>query len=122
MHEVSICQTIIDSLENEFNDGKLEDIRKVYLRIGILSCVEPTILKHVFSMMVLETLLQNAELETELIGVLAYCENCNKEFEVEEYVFVCPDCGKPSSKIIKGKELQIHKIILETPLYEKAEQ
>ncbi|HEX4374807.1 MAG TPA: hydrogenase maturation nickel metallochaperone HypA [Puia sp.] len=121
MHEVSICQTIIDSLENEFDEEELEEIRKVYLRIGILSCVEPTVLKHVFTMMVADGLLQHAELETEMIDVLAFCENCNKEFKVERYIFICADCGKSSSKILEGKELQIHKIIFEKPAYEKTE-
>lgn len=120
MHEVSICQTIIDSLEDEFDESKLVDIRMVFLNIGVLSCVEPMILKHVFSMMTKDSLLENAELETELVGVVAFCENCNTEFNVEKYVFMCPECGKPSSKVIRGKELQIHKIILETPQYEKA--
>ena len=120
MHEVSICQTIIDSLEEEFDEGRLGDIRRVFLHIGVLSCVEPIVLKHVFNMMTKDSLLENAELETELIGVLAFCESCNKEFNVEKYVFMCPECGKPSSRIIRGKELQIHKIILETPQYEKA--
>ncbi|HLY71532.1 MAG TPA: hydrogenase maturation nickel metallochaperone HypA [Puia sp.] len=119
MHEVSISQTIIDSLENEFNEEELDQIRKVHLRVGILSCVEPVILKHVFSMMVADGLLQGAELEIELVDVLAFCENCNKEFKVEQYIFICADCGRSSSKILEGKELQIHKIIFEKPVYEK---
>jgi hydrogenase nickel incorporation protein HypA/HybF len=121
MHEVSICQTIIDSLENEFGKEELEEIREVHLRIGILSCVEPVILKHVFSMMVVESSLQLAQLETEIVDVLAFCENCNKEFKVKQYIFICADCGRPSSKILKGKELQIHKIIFEKPVYEKTQ-
>jgi hydrogenase nickel incorporation protein HypA/HybF len=121
MHEVSISQTIIDSLENELEEDKLENIRKVYLQIGILSCVEPVILKHVFSMMVAGSSLERAELETEIVDVLVMCENCNKEFKVEKYIFICPDCGKPSSNIIKGKELRIYKIILEEPAYEKTQ-
>jgi hydrogenase nickel incorporation protein HypA/HybF len=121
MHEVSICQTIIDSLENDFCESDIQNIRKVYLQIGILSCVEPVILKHVFRMMVTGGPLQNSELETEIIDVIALCEYCAKEFKVEKYIFICPDCGKATPRIIKGKELNIHKIILETQVYEKTQ-
>jgi Zn finger protein HypA/HybF involved in hydrogenase expression len=30
---------------------------------------------------------------------------------VEQYRFICPECGKPSGKVLEGKELHIHKII-----------
>ncbi len=119
MHEVSICQTIIESLETELEEEKLEQVREVHLKVGILSCVEPKILEHVFSFMIVDGPLQHASLKIILVEVLAECENCNKKYKVEKYKFVCPDCEKPLSNIIEGNELQIHKIILEEPAYEK---
>ncbi len=118
MHEVSICQSIINSLETELEKEKLEYVREVYLKVGILSCIEPGILKHVFTFMIVDTPLQHASLQINMVEVLAECGQCNKKFKVEKYMFVCPDCGKPLSNIIEGNELQIHKIILEEPVYE----
>ena len=119
MHEVSICQSIINSIETEFEEDKLEQVREVYLKVGILSCVDPGILKHVFTFMIVDTPLKDTVLQITMIDILAECEHCNKEYKVEKYRFVCPDCGKPLTNIIEGNELQVHKIILEEPVIEE---
>ena len=72
--------------------------------------------------MVEESPFQKCSLYTELIEVLAACEHCNRNFKVENYRFVCPECETPSSKIIEGNELTIYKIILEEPSYAEVNQ
>jgi hydrogenase nickel incorporation protein HypA/HybF len=76
MHEVSICQSIIDSLENEFGEDQLPFIRGINLKVGVLSCVEPVVLKHVFSMMVADSAMPQAELQIEIVDVQAECKQC----------------------------------------------
>lgn len=122
MHEVSICQSIINSLEAELKEEKLEQIREVHLKVGILSTIEPSLLKHVFTFMIVDTPLRHAVLQIDMVDVLVGCEHCNKKFKVEKYKFICPHCDKPSSNIIEGNELQIDKIILEELAYEKVNQ
>ena len=121
MHEVSICQGIINSLEMELDEGKLDQVREVYLKVGILSCIEPVILNNVFSIMIEDTYLKRAVLYIETVEVLAECGECNKQVKVEKYMFVCPDCGNPLSNIIEGNELRIYKIVLEEPIEERIE-
>lgn len=118
MHEVSICQSVINSLEEEMEEEKLEQVREIHLKVGILSCIEPDILTHVFTFMIVDTPLKNSVLKIELVDILAECEVCDKQFKVDKYKFVCPECGMPLSKIIEGNELQIHKLVLEEPVYE----
>ena len=113
MHEVSICQGIINSLETELDEDKLDLVREVYLKVGILSCIEPVILNNVFSIMIEDSPLKQAVLHIETVEVLAECGKCNKQYKVEKYVFVCPDCGMPLSNIIEGNELRIYRIISE---------
>lgn len=121
MHEVSICQGVINSLEEEMEEEKLEQVREIHLKVGVLSCVDPSILKHVYTFMIVDMPLQHSVLETQLVDVLAECKPCGKEFKVDKYKFVCPECGLPLSKIIEGNELQIHKIVFEEPVYENTE-
>lgn len=122
MHEVSICQSILETIETEFENNDLESIREIHLKIGVLSCVEPDVLKHVFTYLIADTAFQNAKLFTELIEVNAECESCGHSFKVEEYKFICPQCCKPVSNITEGKELLINKIILEEPAHEEVNQ
>ncbi len=117
MHEVSICQSIINSLETELEEEKLEQVREVYLKVGILSAIEPAILKHAFSFMIADTPLQHAVLQINQVDILAACNQCGTRCKVENYRFVCPDCGTPLSDIVEGNELQIYKIVLEETEY-----
>jgi hydrogenase nickel incorporation protein HypA/HybF len=122
MHEVAICQSIIQSLETELEESQYENLREVHVKAGVLSCVEPSILQHVFKFMIVDTPLQHCTLKVERVEVLAECGYCETRFNVEQYRFICPQCGKPVEKIIEGNELQIYKIILEQPAHEEVDQ
>ena len=121
MHEVSICQNIINSIENEF-PGKMGNVRKVHLKVGLLSCVEPEFLKKVYEFMTADTELKGSLLEFERTEIIAECENCYEKFKVEDHVFICPQCGEGSSNIVQGNELLVSKIIFEEYSYEEVNQ
>jgi len=117
MHEVSICQTIIETLQAELEEHQYNNVREVHLKAGVLSCVDPAILTHVFTYIVEDSPFRKCSLHTQLVEVLAACAQCKQNFKVENYRFVCPQCDTPSSVIIEGNELTIYKIILEEPSY-----
>lgn len=122
MHEVSIAQSIVDTLEAELEEDQFSNVREVHLKIGILSSVEHKLLEHVFKYVTEGGPFSNCSLFTELVEVLAKCEQCDTNFKVENYHFVCPECNVPSSTIIEGNELTIYKIIMEEPSYAEADQ
>ncbi|MEP6950704.1 MAG: hydrogenase maturation nickel metallochaperone HypA [Ginsengibacter sp.] len=122
MHEVSICQSIVDTLEAELEKEQFKHLREVHLKIGVLSCVDPKILTHVFTYIIKDSPIRKCILFTDLVEVSAACSHCNRNFKVENYRFVCPECGTPSSTIIEGNELTIYKIILEEPSYAEVNQ
>ena len=117
MHELSICQSILNAIETEFDNKGIENIREIHLKVGMLACIEPEILKNVFQLIKAGTAFQDSELFINVIEVSAGCKNCGNTFKVEKYIFVCPTCGEPSSNITEGRELLISKIILEEPSY-----
>ncbi len=121
MHEVSICQSIINAVEEEFPE-QLENIREVHLKVGLLSCVQPEFLQQVYKMMTADNELQRSVLSFERTEIKAECESCRQNFKVENYVFVCPVCNIPSNNITEGNELIIDKIILEEFTYEEVNQ
>lgn len=122
MHEISICQSVLNTIEDEFDEKNLENIREIHLKVGVLSCIEPDVLKHVFKFMKVDTPFKNSELCIDLVEVSAECEQCGKKFKVEQYKFVCPSCDASVSNITEGKELLIHKIISEEPSYAEVNQ
>ena len=121
MHEISICQSIISTIEEEFDHKDVEKIREIHLKVGVLSSIEPELLKHVFELMKMDSRVQQASLFVDVVEVAGSCDHCGEQFKIEKYKFVCPACGEMVSNITGGKELLIHKIILEEPSYAEVE-
>jgi hydrogenase nickel incorporation protein HypA/HybF len=117
MHELSICQSILNTIETELGSKDIENIREIHLKVGMHACIEPDILKNVFQFIKEDTAFHHSELFIEVVEVSAECKNCGNTFKVEKYIFVCPLCGEPASNISEGRELLISKIILEEPSY-----
>ena len=122
MHELSICQSIVDTVQNELEDEQVTNVREIHVRIGVLSGIEHKLLEHVFKFVIEGTAFSDCTLHTELVEVIAGCEYCQKNFKVENYYFVCPECSAPSSTIIEGNELTINKIIMEELSYAEVNQ
>jgi hydrogenase nickel incorporation protein HypA/HybF len=113
MLEISVCQSILKAIVEEFPDVQMDQIREIHLKAGILNCLEPYILQKIFKMMIKGTDLENATLIVEQPSVVVDCDVCGSQFPVVHYVFDCPHCGSSSTTIISGNELEINKIIIE---------
>jgi len=109
MHEISLVRNIFKTLEDEF-PGQVEKVRGIYLRVGLLSNVQPVLMQNAFEAVLLDEPFYNrSSLHVEVLPVLIHCDDCDKDSEVLNYKFVCT-CGKPSKNIIQGEELLISKV------------
>ena len=61
MHKVSICQSILETLESELEQDQLQNVCEVHMKIGILSCVDTKILEHAFNYIIEDSPLKNAD-------------------------------------------------------------
>jgi hydrogenase nickel incorporation protein HypA/HybF len=50
---------------------------------------------------------ENATLEVEHVPVVCQCKPCNREFSPDGPFFECPDCGQPSTSILRGREMEL---------------
>ena len=114
MHEVSIVRSIIKTLESEFASAKLAKLKRIYLKVGVLSNIEPRLLYNAYAAYNFPgSLYHNVALEIESTAIIIRCETCNRTTEVKQYRFICATCGKPSKDIIQGEEMLIHKVEFE---------
>src|SRR6476661_6037451 len=104
MHEVSICQSIVGTLEAELDESKFREVREVHVKIGVLTCVDPKILAHVFSYIIEGSPFEKSSLHPSYVETVAACEQCKEHFKVHDYRFVCPICDTPSTTIVAGNE------------------
>ncbi|MFN4144709.1 MAG: hydrogenase maturation nickel metallochaperone HypA [Runella sp.] len=112
MHEISLVRNIFRTLEEEF-PRDFDRIRKIRLKVGLLSNVQPILMQNAFRAVVEdEVRYQKTSLEVEVLPILIYCQFCNQTSEVHQYRFVCP-CGKPSRNVVQGEELLISSVEME---------
>lgn len=114
MHEISLIRSVINSLEEQFSEEELEHLLAIDLKIGLLSNIEPLLMQNAFdAVTAAEEKFQNVKLNTETVPIEIYCQECDQNSLVENYVFKCTQCGKPNNNVVKGTELLIHRVHFE---------
>ncbi len=111
MHETSIVNSIMKTLEMEFEEEQLNTISAIYLKVGKLSNIEPRLLHNAFTAKhYCGTKFHHVKLHIESTEIRIQCEVCNEITEVKNYRFLCDKCKLPSKNLIQGEEMLIHKV------------
>ena len=114
MHEASIAQNVIDSVQTLIEEGKVSGtVRTVALRVGKLTAVVPENLTFMFSVLTEGGPLQGVRLEIEQVSVRSACVACGFEEELQEPRFLCGACGSAEVKLLSGRELLIQFVEVE---------
>ncbi|WP_178989450.1 hydrogenase maturation nickel metallochaperone HypA/HybF [Winogradskyella schleiferi] len=111
MHETSIINGIYRTLKQEFEAEKLNKMTGIYVRVGILSNIEPRLLMNAYEAShMTNPSFQNVKLNIEMLALKIQCERCNHITDVKQYRFLCDKCQIPSKNVIQGEEMLIHKV------------
>lgn len=113
MHEVSICESIIDILREQAAAHGATRVRSVRLVIGEMSGVIEDAMRFAFEVVSRDTIAEGAELVIENRPLTARCKGCGGEFHVQGYAFSCAHCGGPEIEIVSGRELMVEDLELE---------
>jgi hydrogenase nickel incorporation protein HypA/HybF len=107
LHELGIAQSIIDialRVVDQHGGGK---IARITIQAGELRSIIKEQLQFCFAFAAKDTPAEGAELDVEVIPLVAFCKACNQEFRVSHLDFHCPECKGSSTEILRGKELRI---------------
>ena len=124
MHELSISSAIVDTALRHA-DGRR--VTQVDVRVGALRQVVPESLEFYFGIVSRDTACADAALELELVGAWMRCEVCGDEWdpapepvvghEQSAWVlpqFRCPACEGAGAEVVRGAELEVESIEVET--------
>jgi hydrogenase nickel incorporation protein HypA/HybF len=102
------------TLEQEFEAQKLNKMKAIHLKVGILSNIEPRLLYNAYSAYHLTNpRYHHVKLHVESTSLKIQCEVCNHITDVKNYRFICENCERPSKNVIQGEEMLIHKVEFE---------
>ncbi len=107
MHEFGIARSIVHTVLKEIEQRSLTSVKRVGLRVGALSGVEPDALTFSFEAIVAESPLADCRLVLEHVPVQGVCRDCHRDFQVDDFIFLCPACGSGKVQVNRGRELQI---------------
>jgi hydrogenase nickel incorporation protein HypA/HybF len=107
MHELSLMVATLEIAVEYAQKQNVQKILQLNLRVGAISGVVPGALEFAFDACTQHTIAAGAKLQIELVPALCYCEDCDREFAPLDFIYVCPNCGKISSKLLQGRELQL---------------
>jgi hydrogenase nickel incorporation protein HypA/HybF len=108
MHEASIVESLINLVRENVPDPR--QVRRVEVRVGMLTGVSPDSMQFYFEIMRDETLSPKAELAVALEPLRAHCESCGSDHSLSETVWLCPACGARSLAFRNGDELHLSSV------------
>ena len=114
MHELSICQSLIDQVEQIALTHGAQSVQSVKLKVGPLSGVEPLLLQHAYPYASAGTLAAESTLVIELAPLKVSCETCGAETQAEPGWLVCGACGSCLTRLVSGDEMILMSVELVT--------
>lgn len=111
MHELAISQAVL-SLVCDIARQHGGVARKVVLRIGPLSGVEPDLLARAFPIAAAGSEAEGAVLEIERAGVVVRCMGCGKTSDAVVNNLMCAACGDWRTELLSGDEMILSRVEL----------
>ncbi|MDE3202371.1 MAG: hydrogenase maturation nickel metallochaperone HypA [Acidobacteriota bacterium] len=114
MHELSIVQSVVETVLDWLRAQPPLRVKAVNLRVGALSAVVEDALQFGWEIAAKDTQLEGSTLVVHEVNIVLYCMQCQKPEEVEgTQFFRCPNCGTPSNDLRQGREIEIESLEIE---------
>jgi len=107
MHELSIAQSIVDLASEKVKEAEAGRVISITLSLGLLSGVVRESLEFCFPIACEKTPCEGAVLKIDIVPAKAHCSSCGGDFDMEEFVLVCPGCGFFPVELLAGGELKV---------------
>lgn len=111
MHESSLAINMIEVAQDQCRARSCASVESITVRLGAASGIKPESLELSFNALKSDTVAGPAKIIFELIPASGTCIACNKPFELQEVpdlsVLACPRCGSSQLEIIRGREMEI---------------
>jgi hydrogenase nickel incorporation protein HypA/HybF len=115
MHELSICQALLDQVESIAREHRATRVERILLRVGPLSGVEPALLRNAYPLAAVGTVAESAELVIEPAPVRVRCSTCDAESEAAPNRLLCGACGDWRTRLVSGDEMLLANLELTIP-------
>ena len=114
MHEESLIRALLRQAENLAVQHAAIAVEEIELEIGPLSGAEPLLLESAFDRIKgTSDLCGCATLSIRSIDLEALCLDCQRDFAIDDFRFVCRYCESTSLQIMRGDSLTLLNVRLQ---------
>ncbi|WP_456299004.1 hydrogenase maturation nickel metallochaperone HypA [Methylovulum miyakonense] len=113
MHELSLCESILQVLEQQAQTQQYRKVKTVWLEIGVLAGVEVEALRFSFDVVTQGSLAEQAKLEIIDMPGQAWCMPCGRNVAVQQLYDLCPHCGSHQLQVNSGDQMRIKELEVE---------
>jgi len=110
MHEMSLCEGILQIIESESKQQQFTEVKQVVLDIGVLSGVEILALEFAFEVVMRGSVAEDATLKINQIEAQAWCMPCSETVVIKQRFDACPLCGSYQLQVSSGDEMKIKEL------------
>ena len=115
MHELSLCQSLLDQVEQIAREHGATRVDRILLKVGPLSGVEGALLQHAYPLAAAGTIAAQTELVIEPSQIRVRCRQCEAETDATPNRLLCGACGSFETRLISGDELLLANLELTIP-------
>lgn len=113
MHEITLCQSILEIIEQQVRSQQVNRVTAVWLEMGALSCVEESALRFCFDVVCRRSIAEGCTLHITTVPAKAWCWHCCQEITLSTHDGKCPHCQGYHLKVNDGENLQLKQIEIE---------
>lgn len=113
MHELTLCNNILQIIEEHAAREKFSRVKRVCLDIGILAAIEPEAMHFGFGVASSGTIAEGARLEISTVAAQGWCPACKARVSINHIEGGCPQCGGEQLRIENGDEMRIRELEVE---------
>lgn len=113
MHELSIAEEILTTLEQARGKEGFGEIRVLRLRVGAISGIDPVALDFALQSLAPGSPLEASQIEIHVAPGSAYCSNCRVRVAIDFRMSPCPQCGHHPLEDLEGVDLVIQDLEIE---------
>jgi len=110
VHEIGLCQSVLAAVEGKAGGRRVTGVR---LRVGALHRVGPEAFDQTFSLVASGSVADGADVDVVVVPVEGHCRGCGQDWEAEDQLPLCPECGSTDVALTGGDDLVLESLEIE---------
>ncbi|MGV6827750.1 MAG: hydrogenase maturation nickel metallochaperone HypA [bacterium] len=113
MHELAVCQALMQQVVDIAAEHQAAGVSRIELQVGPLSGVEAALLRQAFPIASAGSVAEGCELVIHDQPIVVKCRTCGQESGATTNQLVCGHCGDWQTDLISGDEMVLQSLELD---------